>query len=183
MYESHITVADVTDEKFKTVCKEYGLKPVIIEKDTGSELRQVMTAKFHRTKVLEQALNEMNEIATKFDNIIRKKLEFIVGKNSTLPAYKYLEFHSKYKVPQEMESIFTKTVLDNGGHVAKNVARPGNFMFATSRDKAVHTAIQKNLAEFELINTISECVVYDDNESIDSKWYSCFECPIKRSLL
>lgn len=181
MYESHVTV-DCDDEFFIEICKFNKIKPVIIEKDTGSYLlKQKMTAKFHNTSY-EIAIQEMNEIASLFPIVIRKKLEKIISKNSVLDFdFKYKEFHSKFEV--EDEDLFDYIVLNNNGHTSFNSIKGLNFKFFSTRDEIEHEKILKILKEkFKYLGTIREVVVYDDNESLDSNW-NCLDCPLKKYIV
>lgn len=173
MYESHITVNNFTDEEFKLHCKELGVKPVIIEDDTGSNTRQTMTARFHRTG-LPEALFEMNEIANYFgDNVIRRKLEKIISKNSEIPPHLYLEFHLKFETSDEKFASMVEAV---GGHSSRNIAKNRKYQFATVRTLEGYERLKR--LNYHLVGTIRECVVYDDNPGIDSGWCGC-ECGLK----
>ncbi|RDJ35566.1 MAG: hypothetical protein DWQ19_12175 [Crenarchaeota archaeon] len=184
MYESHITVTNIKDEEFKSVCQTLQVKPVIIEEDTGSGVRQTMTARFHKTHDEKQAFDEMNELASHFGNrVIRRKLEKIVGKGE-MPPHLYLEFHLKYEVPKNRVKEFVNKVSVLGGHTSQNIIKQANgenvFQFATAREPEVYHRLRDELQEFNRINVIRECVVFDDNPNIDSGWAECKECIIKQ---
>lgn len=185
MFESHITITGFADSSFQSLCRNIGVKPVIITDDTGSSLRQLMTAKFHKTNNFEEAKNEMFQIASYFSkHVIRHKLEKIVGKHSQIPPHKYLEFHSKYEIPYNQISEFTDIVIKSGGHTSQNILKinPNNqktFRFATARNIGVYQKMTQNLHKYQRINSIMECVVYDDNPYIDKNWHGCDSCQLK----
>lgn len=180
MYESHVTVDSISREDFLEVCRANKYKPVIIDYDTGSGVSQMMTAKFHKTKVMEKALEEMHEISSRFASIVRLKLEKIIGRNTAMPdSHLYMEYHSKYNVGYDKFHTFWQTVMESGLHMSQNSVKDPNFYFVTARTKEKHIEITKKLKDFLLIGTISECVVYDTNPSLDSNW-ECIECPIKK---
>lgn len=183
MFESHITVSDIdSPAHFFETCQRLRVKPVIIENDTGSsEPRQVMTAKFHKTNSVEDAMQEVSVLAHGLRpfGVIRRKLEYI----GIIDPHLYLEFHSKYAVSNERLDEFVADVASLGGHTATNINKPapqGAYVFATFRspdlfDRAVGPL---TIRWGRAINTIKECVVFDDNPSIDSLWH-CMECPLK----
>ena len=177
MYESHITINGLEDEDFKTICKRLGVRPVIIENDTGSNTRQLMTARFHKTNSQQQATQEMEAIASNFKNVVRRKLEKIIGKTDTIPDHLYLEFHLKYEVKESQLDQFVKTVIKAGGHTSKNVVKQSQF--ATARNKETYFRLKNDLRNYRKINGIMECVVFDDNPNIDVGWHGCAGCMFK----
>ncbi len=178
MFESHVTV-EMDKSDFFAICEKINVKAVVIEEDTGSDACvQMMTAKFHKTEDSDIAMSEMHQIASNFPNIIRRKLERIVGKRSFSMDCKYEELHSKFVVPVDKSKEFVDRVLSLGGHTALNVLRQG-FRFVTSRNYFDHQKLIDVLKnEFELLGTIREFVLFDDNPLLDSNW-RCFECPLK----
>lgn len=184
MYESHVTVVGIGDDEFKDACRTLGVKPVIIEDDTGSPHRQVMTARFHKTADRFVAEAEMLAVADHFGPaVIRRKLEKIVGKRGAVPEHLYLEFHLKYEVPEDAVGEFTRTVLGCGGHTARNAAAPGPpgvvHRFATARSEEAVRGLSDGLSGYVRIQSLMECVVFDDNPELDSGWSCSMECPIK----
>lgn len=181
MYETHVTVESNYDE-FIEICTLNKLKPVVITDDTGSLMsEQKMTSKFHNCDY-ETAYSEMNNIANLFKKVIRKKLEKIISKNTIIDFdFKYKEFHSKFEVIDH--DFFKDIVLKNGGHVSVNKIKGNNFRFFSTRDEIKHNKILNLLIPyFKYLGTIRECVVYDDNESIDSNW-RCQDCPLKKYII
>lgn len=182
MYESHITVSE--DENFIDICNFKKLKYVIIGDDTSSHMKnQRMTAVFHKTNDYEKAFCQMNEIASNFKNVIRRKLEKIVSKQTVIDfEYKYKEFHSKFEINSEEESEFLDIILSGGGQTSKNISKGSNFRFFTTRDEFLHDKILAKLKlSFNYLGTIREVVVYDDNPSIDSG-YMCQDCLLKKYI-
>lgn len=185
MYESHVTVEGLTDETFLGICTELGVKPVIIESDTGSNVRQMMTAKFHKTNNLLEAKHSMYQIGARFGKgVIRHKLEEIIGRRSELPDHEYLEFHLKYEIHLDEIEEFVDMVLWSGGHTAKNTLKQTSnpktvYHFATARDLDAYNRLLVNLRDYRRLNGIMECVVFDDNPQIDSNWYGCDGCAFK----
>jgi hypothetical protein len=187
LYESHVTVEHVTEDNFLEICKALSTKPVLVERDTGSGQRQMMTAKFHRCSQ-EQAMEEMRDLASNFTFVSRMKLEVIVGPSKKPPEpHLYLEFHSKFILPENELGIFEDRVETLGGHTSRNSfklqASPGHvFHFATARDEVTMRKIVK-AAGYELVNTLRECVLYDTNPEIDRFWGGCGGCQIKQFQL
>ncbi len=186
MFESHVTVVGMDDAEFIVRCRAIQVKPVVIEDDTGSgRLRQTMTCKFHFTDDLQIALSEMHSIASRFEKVARRKLEYIVRRqDKPLPDHLYLEYHTKYDVSDTEADAFVATVLKHGGHVSRNNFKPGSregrrFWFATVRHKESWSRLLRELAHYERVNSIQECVVYDDAPDIDSGWYGCDGCELR----
>lgn len=178
MFESHITVIGIEDAEFVSLCRQIGVKPIIIDRDTGSlNRRQMMTAKFHFTNDQKKALAEMHNISANFC-VVRHKLEYIVkwGKEK-LPDHKYLEFHTKYELQPDQIDEFIKRVSDLGGHSSCNVLKQDQcYYFMTARTRESWKKLIDGLKDYNRINTIMECVVYDDSPDIDSGWSSCGIC-------
>lgn len=180
VYESHITVIDIHPNIFRSRCQQLGVKSLLIEKDTGSNnLPQLMTAKFHNVKSYDKAFSEMMEIASNFKHI-RLKLEQIVSKNEKVEC-QYQEFHSKFELNKGDQEEFLKIVADNGAHSSVNTLQKhsGLFYFVTTRNEKHHERLIKSLHHYKILSTIRECVVYDNNPSIDSGWYECKGCGFK----
>lgn len=178
MFESHVTVADLDRDQFISVCRMIGVKPVLIEADSGSNfLPQMMTAKFHKTD-LATAKSEMEAIASHFSKVVRQKLEYL-GKED-LP-FLYREFHAKFEVPVLDLKEFTDTVRKLGGHSSQNRLKSqgesGVYCFATTREEQALQTLIQNLEKYTLVNVIREQVVYDSNPEIDIGW-NC-DCPLK----
>lgn len=187
LYESHITVDGLDEDQFVKICKSLSIKPVLIDRDTGSGVKQMMTAKFHRGSEA-QAVQEMNSLAQHFPNILRLKLETIVPPSQHAPDdHLYLEFHSKFIVPEYELDSFVDWVESMGGHTSKNslkyeAAEGMAYYFATTRDEATMRAIIRN-SPYELVNTLRECVLLDTNPDIDRYWCACGGCGIKQIQL
>ncbi len=172
LFEYHITVTGLSDVEFAAQCEFASVRPVFIERDSGSSLpRQMMTKKFHRG-TYESALSEMLEKCKAFSgNILRRKLELILGKAKPPRSYKYLEFHAKFAKTDSLdfrriaEECLCKT---SDGTISS---------FVTARDEGSILRAISRLSAFQYSGMIRECVLFDDNESIDDKW-RC-ECPIK----
>jgi hypothetical protein len=189
IYESHITISGLPEISFREKCISLGVKPIHIVNDTGSNgLPKLMTGFFHKDKTESQAFREMWVASIKFGDkyVIRRKLELILGRNQKPPKHhQYLEFHLKYIVPHYNVSNFLNEVQLLGGHTSRNYYKPtdshGNyFVFVTARSEELSWKLQQNLSnKYALANLIRECVIYDDNPSIDTVW-NCMECPIKR---
>ncbi len=182
IYESHITV-DVDSIEFQLLCKKINVKPIIIEMDTGSNHKiQLMTRKFHYTDDWQVAKHEMDFIASHFSKVIRRKLEFIVGKHTTLPTHLYQEFHAKFELKFEDLNNFIKIVTNFDGHSSRNSLRSLSddniYHFATSRNLVHFKNMLKGLSQYRLISSIRECVIYDDNPGMDTAW-SCQSCFMK----
>lgn len=186
MYESHVTVEGIDQEAFEKICRTIGAKAVVIDMDTGSNMKQMMTAKFHKTNDQFEALWDMTHIAAKFDHVIRRKLEYIIPKkHAPLPPHKYLEFHAKYELEFDQLDEFIDKVREVGGHTSRNVLKQfadGDrcYHFATARHQEVWDKMLEILSPYKRVNGIRECVVHDDNPDLDTNWYGCNGCFLKR---
>ena len=126
----------------------------------------------------------MHKIADVFSgNVIRRKLEKIIGKYSAIPKHEYLEFHSKYEIVIDQIELFRDIVERNNGHTARNILKDSDnpnsvFYFATTRTHENFKILTKALNRFKRLNSLMECVVYDDNPNVDSNW-GCLECGFK----
>lgn len=189
-YESHVTVEGMNPQRFQRICKEIGVKPVMIEQDTGSGVDQMMTAKFHPGVDLNCAMSAMNEITRHFlPYVCRRKLEVIVGKRTHVKNYLYLEFHSKFLLRRGSLHDFVRIVRDLGGHTSRNSLKheAGSdkiYHFVTTRDLSLMEKIVKRLSagpeRYAYMGIIRECVVFDDNPTIDRHWaHDCGACRIK----
>lgn len=183
IFESHVTV-DCSEDEFKKICERLGVRPLIIEMDTGSDYKtQMMTRKFHKGSE-QDAKREMDFIASQFSSVVRRKLEMIIGKETTIPDHLYQEFHAKFEVPLDKVYHFLLQVSELGGHSSRNSLKldAGSglvYHFATARDLDHMRRIVFELKhQYNLVSTIRECVVFDDNQGMDSNW-SCSECLIK----
>jgi hypothetical protein len=177
VFESHITFEDIPDEEFVRICKRAGVKPVVIEDDTGADRRQTMTAKFHKTDDLDQVMREVEEIAAHFPAPpLRRKVEKIVGKFAGLPDHQYLEFHLKYRVDPKDAGPFVEEVRNLGGHTSRNAMKEG-YRFATARDVNTYRSLKS--LPYEKVHQTMECVVHDDNPGLDVNWDGCKSCLLK----
>lgn len=176
IYESHVTIDNISRREFLDICNQTKVKPVIIEDDSASSLPvQMMTSKFHKADK-SQAMEEMFEISNCFPYVVRRKLERILpfGRTKSEDCL-YEEYHSKFLV--ESESKFIVAVYELDGVVSKNIMHPG-YMFVTSRDLKSHQDIIGQLRKlYKYVGTINEHVVFDDNPNVDN--HACFECPLK----
>jgi len=180
MFESHVTIVGMSELEFLTICKNRSFKPIIIIDDDG--LKQMMTAKFHKTTDINVAMNEMEEIAKCFSGVVRKKLEEIVSKNKPSKlGFKYQEYHSKFLVPSSRAEDFFGIVKSMGGHTSFNELNGIEYRFVTTRNPELHDKLVNEIINlgFELLGTIREHVIYDSNPHYDNNWH-CFECPLKR---
>ncbi len=183
MFESHITVEDIDINEFQQICKEIKVKPILIEMDSGSNFKpQMMTRKFHRTNSSKVAEEEMNCIASNFRFVTRRKLEFII-KDKAVPCL-YYEFHAKFEIPKNRLYHFVAMVAELDGHTSRNSlkieASPDSvYHFVTTRNEIQMQKLIKELKhQFKHLGTIRECVVFDDNPSMDVNW-QCADCFLK----
>ena len=193
MFESHITIEPIEHNTFVKLCKSLKVKPVIIINDSGSnEPIQMMTAKFHNTDNIDIALSDMSFLsdqlvyALRDSRVIRRKLERIIKKKDKPTDCLYFEFHTKFRIYKEYITKFKSIVNECGGHTALNRLKyhdaTGEYMiFATARDESIMKNIVGATRKWAApIQTIRECVVYDDNPGIDSGWNECASCLMKR---
>lgn len=183
MFESHVTVTSESSETFKNTCKELGVKAILIEQDTGSNnVDQLMTAKFHTTDQYDVAFQEMEKIASRFKNPIRRKLERIISKYEQPENFLYLEFHSKYELRYDQVETFLSLVRDAKAHSSTNTFQrnDGIFYFVTARDEKKYQQLRFALRQYKLVSTIRECVMFDSNPDLDIGWHQCQDCQMKK---
>lgn len=187
MYESHITVQGIDYEDFAAICSRLGLKPIHIQMDTAAGIDQMMSSRFHKT-TKDQALTELHGFADAFPGVIRRKLEMVIGKNTPIPPdFLYREFHSKFLMREEALSTFLDFAVKSGVHTSRNASKPAPgpgmvYHFASTREEAPMTQFLRSLPEeYKFVNSIAECVIFDDNPSMDTNW-NCFECPLKQRI-
>lgn len=192
MYESHITIEPIEHNEFVKLCKSLKVKPVIIVGDSGSDVAlQMMTAKFHHTDSMERAMSDMMFIADQLEDATqkapaRRKLERIIKKKDKPTDCLYLEYHTKFRIYKEYLRVFTPLVKELGGHTSINRLKfhdaTGEYMiFATTRGESVMKDIIAKTRKWAFpLQTIRECVVYDDNPNIDSGWNECASCLMKQ---
>jgi len=73
---------------------------------------------------------------------------------------------------------FRKTVIGLGGHTATNVAKDDRYQFATVRNGNAYAELIYGMKNYKRVSVIRECVVFDDNQTLDSGWCGC-DCGIK----
>ncbi len=197
LYESHITVDSTGQQymvRFKEVCSQINVKPILIILPAGQHPSQLMTAKFHRGEygeVVEEVYNIGKALSREGFKVTRHKLEAMVRENSHIPltdeqakkdfpGNTYFEFHIKVTDPDtKLEEICNK----NGVHLSRNIAsKAGDKIqkFITARypgvgrvsaeekfDQVVGILKEKKYA---LSHLIKEFTILDDNKEIDAGW-------------
>jgi hypothetical protein len=113
-FEAHVTVAPLeraAQDHFRAVCRELGVKSVLIELPGGSTPSQPMTSSYHRGE-LSAVAHEVADLSRSLRQhgfaVTRIKVEAMVGNAGVpetdaearaLPAGNYFEFHVKVSLP------------------------------------------------------------------------------------
>ena len=131
-------------------------------------------------------LSDQLVYALRDSRVIRRKLERILKKNDKPTDCLYYEYHTKFIIVKEYIKDFKNLIKGFGGHTSLNRLKfhsaTGEYMmFATARDEDAARKIARiRNSHMHAVQTIRECVVYDDNPGIDSGWNECASCLMKR---
>ena len=185
LFEIHLTVQNIGILKFIDDCKEFGLKPILIEIENNSIIvEQLMTSfKDERYHYFPSLVKQRNFLLSLGYTILREKVEIKPGlkKHS---EHTYYESHLRLKLPKN----FNRTILElfsqkNDLHLSKNLFKRDeffDFQMITYRKNDMDidsfiNQIEKFKNDLDRLNIIydkieiEECV-YDSNISVDNSW-------------
>ncbi|KAL6069961.1 Ankyrin repeat-containing protein [Balamuthia mandrillaris] len=186
LFEIHVTVKGGEGvEKFKDVCKELRLKPVLIELPYGQTQEQLMTSSWARGNE-ETAVEEAKKVASALHSrgfqVVRVKVE-ATASNRGVPQtppddpQRYFEFHVKMLV--EDEERLRALVAPHHGHLSRNSLKgEKDVKFITLRVYgkgkvaafADLEALLLSLKDEKVLAVHREYAVYDTNVELDSGW-------------
>jgi inosine/xanthosine triphosphate pyrophosphatase family protein len=198
-FEVHLTVDPSTDPAaLRAVCRELGLKCVVIELPRGESPHQPMTASFHRgaaADVVREAVALAKELASRGFDVIRTKIEQHGRLEGTPesdevaargPATSYFEYHIKIATPDGADlGPLAGALARVGGYLSWNSEKgPGKDglveRFVTLRLPGLGRASAE--ARFEALaravdasgvqvrNRVREYTVFDTNLGVDAGW-------------
>lgn len=198
-FEAHVTVeADPADrDRFRTLCAELGVKPVLIELPAGKSPSQPMTGSYHRGTV-QAAAGEVAAVARRLRAagfaVTRVKLEAVATNDgvpdtdaeaATFPPGCYFEFHVKLALPADTDLDALRSACDRfGARLSRNAFKQSadgrSERFVTLRLYGVgHRTAFARLAELEaglgeagyaVVNRQREYSVFDSHVGLDAGW-------------
>ena len=187
-FEAHLTVGAETlpqRDAFAALCRELGVKCVMIELARGTHRSQPMTSSHHA--------GELASIATEIDalharlvaagfTITRVKLEADVTNEGIPithggPPGTYFEFHAKLRLDGvDLEALRARCVA-LGAHLSNNTAEPdARFVtlrvYEAGRDRAEaeFARVLDALAGYAIAGTKAEFTLYDSRVELDAGW-------------
>lgn len=198
-YEIHVTVEQADLENFKMVCKDTGVKPILLDLHLSNNgvMKDLMTSSVFRgnnREAYEETKRISNALSTAGFKVIREKIETIPwhpaapclqNNNMFMPENCYFESHLNVVITNPKKRELLKTIAET--HKAKlsnNVFKKledGKFtMMVTFRsyDK-VYEDFTKDLEklvleikvnDFEIEKEIVEFSIYDTKVSHDASW-------------
>jgi len=188
-FEAHVTVDAASDEQraaFAALCRELGVKCVLIELARGAHRSQPMTSSHHSGDVAAIAAEITTiegRIAAGGFTVTRVKIEADVT-NEGIPVEHagprgtYFEFHAKLREPADIDELRALCV-GAGAHLSANAIEQG-ARFATlrvyeaGRDRAqaqfarlIDTLVG---AGHTIVGTKAEFTLYDSRVELDAGW-------------
>jgi len=197
-FEAHITI-DATEtaerERFRVLCRELGVKPVLIELPAGQTPSQPMTAAYHRGSS-HAAAQEVAEVARKLRGagfrIARVKLEAVATNEGipvtdadakAFPAGCYFEFHVKLELdgePVGLAELCDRFSAKLSRNAFKQSADARSERFVTLRMYNVgrQTAFARldeleaalTAAGYAIVNRQREYSLFDSKVGLDAGW-------------
>lgn len=198
-YESHVTVRaadEATRERFKTLCRELGVKPVLIDLPEGVNPSQPMTSSYHRGTVEEAAAATaglVRAVRAAGFAVVRVKLEAVATNAGVptdadagyLPTDCYFEFHVKLALPPGGDdSRLNDLCRRHDAHLSRNAfktradGRAERFVTLRVYHAGKQTAFRRldrlaaalTAAGFEIVNTQKEYSLFDSHVGLDAGW-------------
>jgi NTP pyrophosphatase (non-canonical NTP hydrolase) len=192
-FELHLTLESVTDiDKFKTVCLQTGVKPIIIELDADIPL-DVMTSSRHfgtNQSVMCEMMRIHSALTDNGFSVIRKKVETVTWhpmapqESEAMPEGCYFETHIGLSITTEQLDKLQAIVREHGAHLSRNkfktIDDTTHVRMCTLRSytqplkefeqclAALTTALTD--AAFEIVDVINEFAIYDTNSAHDNTW-------------
>src|SRR5262245_38654521 len=205
-YEAHVTVEAADErarERFRALCGELGVKPVLIDLAEGVTPSQPMTSSYHRGTV-EEAASAAAELTRRVRAagfpVSRVKLEAVAtnagvpsdAEAGFMPANCYFEFHVKLALPPEADQDRLREIARrHEAHLSRNSFKQRSDglieRFVTMRVYAAggQTAFRRldalvaELADggFAIVNTQKEYSLFDSHLELDAGWLDAPEPP------
>lgn len=195
-YEIHVTVERVDDiEKFKSVCKELGVKPIVL--DLNDKMIDVMTSSHHygnNNSSLKEAKRISKGLCENGYNVLREKIETVPFHPAApsdkdidpkMPNNCYFESHIGCLVKNKSDKEIISKISDKfGAHLSRNFFKKnsdGSYVnMVTLRDyndtiEKFQTKVENLKKEFDNNNigyekVIVEFSIYDTKISHDFLW-------------
>jgi len=198
-YEIHVTVSGLSKETFEIVCKNIGVKPILLDLHHTHDdeiLKDVMTSSVHLGNN-RSAYEEMERIANHFENVLgatvlRKKIETVPWhpaapsiefENYEMPKNCYFESHIGVLCKEEDYEILKGIAVKHNAHLSRNIFKKVGDQIVImitlrwydgSREsfESARDAIiyELSLREYETDKVITEFSVYDTKISHDFAW-------------
>ena len=187
-FEAHVTVDADGDEQraaFAVLCKELGVKCVLIELARGQHRSQPMTSSHHTGDVATIAA-EIDALAGRIAaafTVTRVKIEADIT-NEGIPVDRpgphgtYFEFHAKVREPADVDALRALCVSE-GAHLSANAIERG-ARFATLRVyEAGRDRAQARFARLidtlvagghPIVRTKAEFTLFDSRIELDAGW-------------
>lgn len=199
-FEAHVTTtADSPDdrERFRDLCRELGVKCVLIELPEGETRSQPMTASYHHgplSEVTAQVADLAREVRDAGFPVVRVKLEAIATNDGVPdtdadaglhPPTNYFEFHVKLALPvgadldrlreccAKHDARLSRNALktDRDGRTERFVTlrcyRVGRRRAFANFDSLVDDLTE---AGFVIVNRQREYSIYDSAATLDAGW-------------
>jgi hypothetical protein len=186
MFEAHLTVDAASDrDAFAAMCRELGVKCVLIELARGAHPAQPMTSSHHAGELAAvtaeiAALHE--RVAARFA-VTRVKLEADIT-NEGIPVERagpqgtYFEFHAKLRVPADVRPLQALCIAAGAHLSANNIERDMRFVtlrvYEAGRDRAQSEFARLIdllvTADHVIASTKAEFTLYDSRVELDAGW-------------
>lgn len=191
LYEFHITMSNANKEKFKNVCKNLKVKPIILDiqnKDGLKIYEEVMTSSTEKFTSDSEALGYLKKLSNHFKKdgfkIIREKIECETYHKDVnkLLKNRYLESHLNIFIKNEQNINLAKEICKTYNvHLSKNtnkIKNDGYMLMVTYREncklnifKEKLDKIKYELSKFYIIEKeVIEYALYDTNLDYDKDW-------------
>lgn len=187
-FEAHLTVDAETAERrdaFAALCRELGVKCVLIELARGAHRSQPMTSSHHEGDLAAIA-NEVGALHARLVAagfvVTRVKLEADVT-NEGIPVERagapgtYFEFHAKLLLGDEDLEALRALCIAAGAHLSNNRIEPGaRFVtlrvYEAGRDRAQaqFARLVDALAGYPIASTKAEFTLHDSRVELDAGW-------------
>jgi len=205
-FEIHVTV-DLDSQKnsiefseliskFKKVCDEIGVKPIIIDLENGGEsvMKDVMTSSHfygdNKTSY-DECMRISNSLESNGFKITRKKIETVpwhpaapVNDDDNMPYNCYYESHIGCIITPDQKDKLQEIAEKNGAHLSRNffkkldngkfvnmiTHRSYNDLYKRFESQVNYIKDLLNDSKIEYDKVINEFSVYDTNISHDNKW-------------
>jgi hypothetical protein len=199
-FESHITVeAENAEqrERFQAVCRQLGVKCVLIELPQGATRSQPMTARYHHgaiDPVLDEVGAQCRALRDAGFALVRVKLEAVATNEGVpdtdeeaahAPVANYFEFYVKLLLPADADSVALRNCCRrHGARLSRNAlkteadGRSERFitlrLYGVGRRTALARleALETDLAAagFVIANRQKEYTIFDSAQRLDAGW-------------